>query len=527
MKKIKFILFAFTALLVVVLVGLKISAATTLDYNADNNGTNVVDSNTILVDNDLVTISANRKLTGTKNFSVATAENDSSLTFTYGLLPGGGTDTVGNESLVVTSKVAGAKVGIYYTISDSKFSTNDQSKSGAIAFYDNISNSLILLYSGDQSSSDNKVAYYDEYTINNANENVLVGSTTNRLVIFGIVVSQGVVSEEYNVTIMDGSETITTQTIVSGQNFLYRPTKYGYNFAGYYLDAEFNEPYDAENTPVTSNLTLYAKFNEWTVVPHKNELSAELVASIVNVYGQLSENLKVENTIYTILNNCQMQTSSGDPCIGTSGGISTAKNAIKFTVETSGTFTAVMTSAGGSARNAQLMAEDETIVECSSGDAVWTTEQASAYERRTLTWKLEAGTYYLGGTNGMRIFEAKFVEDAELHQYENADQTSIRYVCAIRNIAAEELANITVTLKLTLEGANPANVNIPTVYTSVLGDNGFAAEANTYYMVYTITGLNVNEAYYGKTLTAQVVVTNGLETVTSIETVYIISNFTA
>lgn len=524
MKKIKFILFAFTALLLVVLVGLKISAATTLDYNADNNGTNVVDSNTILVDNDLVTISANRKLTGTKNFSVATAENDSSLTFTYGLLPGGGTNSTGDKSLIVTSKVAGVKIGIYYTISDSKFSTNDQSKSGAISFYDETNT---VLYSGDQSSSDNKVAYYDEYTINSTNNTILVGSTANRLVVFGIVVSQGVVSVEYNVTIMDGSETITTQTVVGGQNLLYRPTKYGYNFAGYYLDAEFNEPYDAENTPVTSNLTLYAKFNEWTVVPHKNELSAELVASIVNVYGQLSADLKVENTIYTILNNCQMQTSSGDPCIGTSGGISTAKNAIKFTVETSGTFTAVMTSAGGSARNAQLMAEDEAIVECSSGDAVWTTEQASAYERRTLTWKLEAGTYYLGGTNGMRIFEAKFVEDAELHQYENADQTSIRYVCAIRNIAAEELANITVTLKLTLEGANPANVNIPTVYTSVLGDNGFAAEANTYYMVYTITGLNVNEAYYGKTLTAQVVVTNGLETVTSIETVYIISNFTA
>ena len=97
MKKIKFILFAFTALLVVVLVGLKISAATTLDYNADNNVTNVVDSNTILVDNDLVTISANRKLTGTKNFSVATAENDSSLTFTYGLLPGGNTSSTGDK----------------------------------------------------------------------------------------------------------------------------------------------------------------------------------------------------------------------------------------------------------------------------------------------------------------------------------------------------------------------------------------------------------------------------------------------
>lgn len=526
MKKIKFILFAFTALLVVVLVGLKISAATTdFTMTADDYAEGTAYKNgTVLVDNELATIKVRKNFSVTKGFSPATSDDGKSLTFNTAFFTSGSSDSVAGSLLEVTSKAAGAKISVYYTISDGGFTTKDASKSGAMCVRDGASTEL---YKGTEASCKNTVAYYDEYTINNANETVYIGSTASRFVIFSFTLSQGQVAAEYEVTIYDGNEIFTVESVVSGRKLVYTPVKYGYNFAGYYLDAEFTDLYDTTTNTITGPITLYAKFNAWTVVPQKNELSAELVASIANVYHDLQINLPVENTIYTIMKGCQLQESNSIPCIGTSGQMSTATNNISFTVETSGIFTASMTTVGGSERSAQLLNENEEVVTCTSGNELWSKDEADQSVVKTVTWKLEAGTYYLGGTNGMRVFEAKFVEDAELHQYENADKTSIRYVCAIRNIAVEELANVVVTLKLTLEGANPANVNIPTVYTSVLGDNGFAAEANTYYMVYTITGLNLNEAYYGKTLTAQVVVTNGDTIVNSIVTTYTISNFTA
>ncbi|HIT44302.1 TPA: hypothetical protein IAA91_05645 [Candidatus Avacholeplasma faecigallinarum] len=104
MKKIKFILFAFTALLVVVLVGLKISAATTdFTMTADDYAEGTAYKNgTVLVDNELATIKVRKDFSVTKGFFPATSDDGKSLTFNTAFFTSGSSNSVAGSLLEVT-----------------------------------------------------------------------------------------------------------------------------------------------------------------------------------------------------------------------------------------------------------------------------------------------------------------------------------------------------------------------------------------------------------------------------------------
>lgn len=491
----KFILAGTAALAAVACLatGRNVVAATTLDFNADSNVSTSYKSGTVVLENEYATFKTVKNATVTKNASIATAENDSSLKFEYALLPSGSTTDSTIAALEVTSKVAGVKVGVYFTVTNGDFASKVQSKAGTFKVIDS---SNTALYTGDESSCANETAYYDEYTINNADDTVYFIATSNRLAVMGLVVSQGVVSVEYDVTIMDGTSVLTTQSVVSGQNLMYTPVKYGYDFAGYYSNADFTEPFDVANTPVTESMTLYAKFTEWTLVIDKYTLSSELVEKLEANYQGFSSDLPLDGTIYTIMNGSQMQTSSNVPCIGTSGGLSTTKNGIKFTVEVAGTITVEMTSAGGSARSAKLINENgEAVTTTSNLD--WTLEEATAYEKRTLTWALEAGTYYLGGTNGMRVFNATFTaEDKLVGAQVSTDGTAVRFVGLLNGTDFNK-----VVFSVTCNDVNVTK-EMPTVYENVTAaENGVQTIVSAsdlgcdYLAAWTITGLDKATEY--------------------------------
>ena len=68
----------------------------------------------------------------------------------------------------------------------------------------------------------------------------------------------------YTIGYMLGSDIYQTDYELEGQEIhkLDNPTKTGYNFEGWYLDTEYKNEFDFENTKITENITLYAKFTK-------------------------------------------------------------------------------------------------------------------------------------------------------------------------------------------------------------------------------------------------------------------------
>ena len=66
----------------------------------------------------------------------------------------------------------------------------------------------------------------------------------------------------------DGGSTVESQTVVSGNKATIpavNPTKKGYIFAGWYTDNTYTTEFDFENTIITDNTTVYAKFEDASI----------------------------------------------------------------------------------------------------------------------------------------------------------------------------------------------------------------------------------------------------------------------
>lgn len=66
----------------------------------------------------------------------------------------------------------------------------------------------------------------------------------------------------------DGGSTVESQTVVTGNKTTkpaVNPTKKGYNFIGWYTDNTYTTEFDFENTIITDNTTIYAKFEDASI----------------------------------------------------------------------------------------------------------------------------------------------------------------------------------------------------------------------------------------------------------------------
>ncbi len=523
MKRLRIVILTLIVLLAFVFIGTDINAADALAYNVDNETKTELSTGAEMYSNDIMTVVANRKLTPTTNKSSATSE-DSAYTFTKGLLPGGNCNSTANSVLRITAKQAGAIIGIYYTFSDSSFASKDQSKSASIVIY-GADGSAAKTFSSVAGS--NKVAYYTEYQMNVANETQYVGSSGSRLVIMGFTIKQGQAAQTYTVKYMDGSTTLNTQTMASGDKVQYTPAKWGYNFEGWYTNSGLTAKYDT-TAAVTANLTLYAKFTAWdsNVISNPYSLDATLVGKLAESYTSFSSDVELTGTIYTVLNGCQMQTSSGNNCVGTSGGVSKTQKGIKIEVPAAGTISILATSAGTSARNAKLLDESGNEVTAASGNVAWDADAAKAYEQRTLTYTVTEGTYFFGGSNGMRVFTCLFEEEVveepetpqtglqitvESQENEATDTMlqgeEIRFIATIKGLAESDLYKSTGHWSFTLtDGSGKSRTSegqeLSVVYTSITGWKNTAT--NTYYAIYTLKGFN--ESLNGYKVSAQLTI---------------------
>lgn len=67
----------------------------------------------------------------------------------------------------------------------------------------------------------------------------------------------------------DGGSTVESQTVVTGNKATkpaVNPTKKGYNFVGWYTDNTYTTEFDFENMIITDNTTIYAKFEDTSII---------------------------------------------------------------------------------------------------------------------------------------------------------------------------------------------------------------------------------------------------------------------
>lgn len=67
----------------------------------------------------------------------------------------------------------------------------------------------------------------------------------------------------------DGGSTVESQTVVTGNKTTkpaVNPTKKGYNFVGWYTDNTYTTEFDFENTIIKDNTTIYAKFEDTSII---------------------------------------------------------------------------------------------------------------------------------------------------------------------------------------------------------------------------------------------------------------------
>lgn len=67
----------------------------------------------------------------------------------------------------------------------------------------------------------------------------------------------------------DGGSTVESQTVVTGNKATkpaVNPTKKGYNFVGWYTDNTYTTEFAFENTIITDNTTIYAKFEDTSII---------------------------------------------------------------------------------------------------------------------------------------------------------------------------------------------------------------------------------------------------------------------
>lgn len=324
--------------------------------------------------------------------------------------------------------------------------------------------------------------------------------------------SYGAAAVTYTITYKDGDSTLyVDDTVVEGANITYSPKKYGYDFEGWYTDAELTNKVDSSYT-VTADDTLYSKWTAWTTTGiEEYTLSNAAIGKIsTGIDGSLTADLALTPSIYTYMKGGAMtttnvtlpneKTEAKNACFNTGGAVSTTGNGIKFTAPFNGTFTTYIGCGGtGTARSAKLTDGTNDITPTQGADAL--AFDGTTYAPIELTFNVTKGTtYYLGGTSGMRIYYLNFEADPSatfLAQYDtatHADATKIRFIAVLDNITdVTTIDTVKFTLTYNETEKTFACTKLYSAVTSLNNDN-CAAKTNRYFAVYTLAGDNIAAA---------------------------------
>lgn len=579
MKKIKFILFAFTALLVASLLSISIKAETTLGTHtllvSDLwNGTSTDKVNPIQNSFDIFTISSSTKTFVISDLPSKQTVNDKECTL-YALAGGARTINVSIDA----GQICDIYLYIYVynpdktiTIGDNSYYLKDLGYAKEsyqvleatgidetdveinlttnVAFYAisvnvynyacesiEISGDSAEMAMGESSTLtailNNGNPCTDTVTWQASNDNVVLNPSDDNLTCEVFAAKSGntiitakagnksatveiniLESEVYNITFnVDGNQYATSSAFKETGKVAYwpdQPKKNHYSFIGWYLSDQKVD----ENTIFTQDEVLEAKFEHLTI---------ELVAfqDYLTEFKQLPVDSQGKTTeIYTLMDGIEFsagaQSSNSSKTFGDGTNLESyiQSQSIDLTIGHSGMLTIYATQTGSTTnppRNVDIIDENGHIV------ASYVPDLKVNDAKEIITVTLQPGKYKLVSridgveTGSMNWYGLKFdivnIFQTKLKQYMNGTQTSIRYVSSIFGVTSEELANLNVTLRLTL-GDQTKDVDVNCVYSSITNDPEYPQIEGVYYMVYTITDLDQIQEYFGQNLTAQVIISH-------------------
>ena len=266
MKKLKLFIFTLLSVLTLglfVVIGSKVEAATVkATWNVDAETDTSFNAKTEIEDKSFFKIETNSECSYSvlTNKDTAVADDDNSLTFTKGLVASG-SSTSASKGIKVTTTENNVTVKFYYTMTDSKFTTTSQSKSGNLKISDGTND---LFTSSKTSNKANSTAYTDSYTLTSAGT-IIAYSSSNRLTIFAISASYEAAGEgQTSIDFKYGESNLNTIVYNSGDTIDYIPVKENYTFKGWYTNSDLAEEHklDSNYTVDGTITTLYAKFIE-------------------------------------------------------------------------------------------------------------------------------------------------------------------------------------------------------------------------------------------------------------------------
>ncbi|MDE7100675.1 MAG: hypothetical protein K2O05_02345, partial [Anaeroplasmataceae bacterium] len=262
-------------------------------------------------------------------------------------------------------------------------------------------------------------------------------------ILFGIDAEEtNDVVPSYDVTIYNGSTVLKEESMKATDDYTPSVKMWGFDITGYYTDPECTSEF-VNGSKLTEDTSLYVATTAWPSVENPNVLTSEMVGKLNGVYNLGQEEIQL-TSVYSVLTGCSYNTSNSKPVIATGGRGTTSSNAVKIQVTSAGTLTANMIM-GSDQRSIKLLDSEGNEVSVASGNPEWDTTGGS-WQERTLTYALEEGTYYLGGSNAVRVFSLEFVPapavDAHIYQQEgtNAEGTTfVRYITIVNGIDEADL----------------------------------------------------------------------------------------
>ena len=268
----------------------------------------------------------------------------------------------------------------------------------------------------------------------------------------------------YDVKIYDGTTTLFDNKMTEGTTITYKPAKWGYDFAGFFTDADLTQSF-AANTPISGNTTLYTKWNEWPAgtIANPRVFGLDLMAKGYEIYGDANPGqVRMGETYGLLAGNTVFEADGGEKTIGdlgkathhikTGGALKkeNSTNGIILSVPAAGELVLYVKSGSSSARTIDAIPMAGSVTHTDFADTVIRSEAVdnSAIVKVTLNIPY-TGTYKIGSEAGsVLIYYAEFIEHSVLLYHERVvvdEVEHIRLVVKLTNI--DDLSDLNFVLK--------------------------------------------------------------------------------
>ncbi len=325
---------------------------------------------------------------------------------------------------------------------------------------------------------------------------------------FEIVLSSGKFfsADAYcQLTIHSNGKLLSESSVSKGSSVEGLDDTFAYKFDGYYLDEDYENEFDYENDTIETDTELFIKWTPKNDSYFANDyrLSSSVISPIVNQIGtatDTSENINVNN-IFTIMSGVRGYTSNGG-AIATRGTFTTSNRCIKIDLngQTNGVIVAKMTVGGNSARSAKMIEASGAEISCISGNNAWTEEESNNYEIRTIEYSVEGdNTYYLGGTNSMRVFDVEFIPESVTPLVQKAtddDYTYVRFVTIIKGVEEIDATDVAFSVTMTYSDSTSKTVNYTPYVVKKITQSGATYTANVQGVSHTFDNASNSTEYY-------------------------------